>query len=151
MLCTLYLGPLAIAFLLITIRNSFVPKRNAKRREANREIAVQVEELAASELAPVRGQIRQGREELMSQFHGWFPMKYLTSYDVGACWKLVEDHRASTVQEVLNVYETELYRQRMENMASAQIFEAQRARRGAALGNIINAAGHSATIHTIRS
>lgn len=151
LLALMYFGPLPIAFILVALRNASVPKRNAKREEANRRIAGKVERLAASELAPVRQEMQKAREEFTHRFQGWFPAKYLTSADVGACWRLVEDHRASSVQEAINVYETELHRQRLENFAAAQVFEAQRAARVAALGNIINAVGHSATAGAIRS
>lgn len=145
------LAPVPTAFILIALRNASIPRRNAKREKANQKIAMQVEELAADELAPVRREMVKARAEFIKRFEGWFPAKYLTSDDVGACWRLVEDHRASSVQEAINVYETELHRQRLENYAAAQVFEAQRAVRVAALGNIINAVGHSATRGAIRS
>lgn len=80
-----------------------------------------------------------------------YPMTYLYDEAVGFCLQMVRGHRANTVGEALNLYETELHRRRMENLAQAQVAEQQRATQMAMLGNIINAAGHAMTASAVRS
>ena len=99
----------------------------------------------------ISAQINQVSEECQKSFRGWFPSRYLTSEDVGACWRLVSNHRASTVENAINEYKTQLHRQRLDDYAAAQVAEQQRSTRITALGNIIHAAGHGATVGANRA
>ena len=150
-----FLLPLPLALVasgvLVGVRNARIPKVNAHREHLNQQRAVQIAEEVAPEVAPLDAQLNQARQEFQSSFRGWFPTQYLTAEDVGECWRLVNNHRATTVEKAINEYETQLHRQRLENLAAAQIAEQQRTTKIAALGNIINAAGHGATIGAIRA
>jgi hypothetical protein len=147
--------PLPIALvasaIILGVRNARVAGVNERRRQTNRERAAEIQQLVAPELAPFEANLAQVRDEFDSRFRGWFPERYLTAEDVAACWRLVNDHRASTVSEAIREYETVLHRQRMENAALAQLAEQQRATRVAMLGNVINAVGHASTAGAIRS
>lgn len=133
------------------VRNAQIPKVNAKREQANQATANQIAEETWPEIAPIEAQLDQSRQEYQQGFRGWFPSKYLTSNDVGACWHIVHDHRASTVESAINAYETELHRQRLENLAASQLAEQQRATQAAKMGNMINAVGFGASIGTMRA
>lgn len=136
---------------LMGVRNARIPEVNAQRERLNQQRAAQIAVEVAPEVAPIEAQVNKVNQEFQSSFRGWFPRQYLTSEDVAACWRLVSSHRASTVEKAINEYETQLHRQRLENLAAAQIAEQQRSIKVAALGNIINAAGHGATIGAIRA
>ena len=142
---------LVTAGVLVGVRNARIPRVNAHREHINQQRSVKIGKDVAPEVAPFVAELNQARQEFQSSFDGWFPMQYLTAEDVGACWQLVNSHRATTVEKAINEYETQLHRQRLENLAAAQIAEQQRSTKIAELGNIINAAGHAATIGAIRA
>lgn len=140
------------AFLLVWLGNrKIVAKENAKREARNQQIANEIAAEVAPEIQQIEVQLAQTRQEYQANFRGWFPQKYLNSADVGACWHIVHDHRASTLESTLNVYETDLHRQRMENMAASQLAEQQRATRVAQTNGIINATMQGFTAGTIRA
>lgn len=151
----LFLLPLPVALVasgvIVGIRNARVPKVNAKRLHVNQERSYQIAEFVAPEIVPIVEQIRAVSREFNTHFKGFFPVEYCTTEDVGTCWRLVHDHRASTVVEARREHETLLHRQRLEDGASAQLAATQRAAKVAALGNVITAAGFGATIGTLRA
>lgn len=143
---------LVLAAVLLKIRNAKVPAQNERRQIRNEEISKDIEVAVAPQTARIRKEIARVRGEFRAAgFLGWFPEKYLTTEDVAACWEIVHDHRASTVQEVINVYRSDLHEAYMRDSATAQLAEQERATRVAMFGNIINAAGHASTQATIRA
>lgn len=145
--------PLALigAGVIVGVRNGKMPSTNAKREQQNIQIAEQIAADTWPEIEPLLVQLDLSRQEFSNGFAGWFPSKYLTATDVAECWHIVHDHRANTVQGAINVYETILHRQRLENLAAAQLAEQQRATRAAQMGSIITAAGFGASIATQRA
>ncbi|WP_119697590.1 hypothetical protein [Microbacterium halotolerans] len=150
---------LLVAFALSFFVAAFAVKRhNARLVRANEKIAAQNEQIAQQiqrditpEMQSLDNQLKTVQRQYRSErFADWFPETYQTLEDVAACWQLVHDHQASTVQEVINVYRQELHNQYLRDAADAQLAEQQRTARAVMLGNVINAAGHAATIGTIR-
>lgn len=141
---------LVVSAIIVGVRNARVPTINTVREQQNQQRATEIAQLVAPELAPFEVQLAEVRTEFDTRFRGWYPERYLTAEDVAACWRLVHDHRATTVTEVIREYETLLHRQRMENAAQAQLAEQQRATQVAMLGNLINAVGHSRTASAVR-
>jgi hypothetical protein len=163
------LGALAasfgLAWVIRFVRNRFVlRRRNAQVARTNQQIEQRNAQVAESnrgvemfnagihnrllQLDDQRNDVAVGLYEIVADR---YPMTYLYDEAVGFCLQMVRDHRADTVGEALNLYETELHRRRLENLAQAQVAEQHRATQMAMLGNIINAAGHAATAATVRS
>lgn len=148
-------APMVVTLLLAAIAAAvggrvIVPRINQARTAHNDAATEEVSRLAGPQLEPINSQLAIARAEFDAHFRDRFPERYLTLGDVAACWQLVHDHRASTVPDLINTYETELHRRRLENMASAQLAETERVRQATQLGNVINAVGHIATVGAIR-
>lgn len=151
----LFLLPLPLALIgagvIVVMRNRRIKATNSKRETQNQEIAQQIATDTWPQIQQVQAQLKQASQEYWEHYSGWFPSNYLTASDVAQCWHIVHNHRASTVQEAINIYETILHRQRLEDSAAAQFAATQRTANLVLLGNIVNAAGHAATISTVRS
>ncbi|MDQ4213187.1 hypothetical protein [Microbacterium capsulatum] len=145
--------PLALiaAGVIVPVRNRRVPAMNARIEQSNQQAAVRIGELTAPEIHPIDRQLVQARREYSDGYAGWFPEKYLSSADVAACWQIVHDHRASTVQEAVNRLLTDQHEQYLRDAASAQLVEQQRATRVAQMNGIINATMQGAMIGAIRA
>ncbi|MDP9904543.1 hypothetical protein [Arthrobacter bambusae] len=137
--------------ILVGVRNSRLPEMNAQIEQYNQETSKKIVEMAGPEVTPIESQLQQARQEFNSRYLGWFPEKYLSSVDVGECWQIVHDHRASTVQEAVNRYLTDQHEQYLRDAANAQLAEQQRATRVAQTNGIINAAMQAATIGAIQA
>ncbi|MDP9903128.1 hypothetical protein [Arthrobacter bambusae] len=156
------------AFLLWFLRNRFLLSKlqssthraNKKREHQNNMLHADWEqlseamsagnELVAAEERQIDLQFHLLANEFSQHVTGHFPAKYLDQEVVRFCASMVANHRANNVQDAINLYETELHRQRMENHAQAQLEEQQRATRVAMIGAVINAAGHAATAAAVR-
>lgn len=145
--------PLGLLFGGITtgINNSRIPAINARRRKANEAITQQIEQITAPEIKPLDDQLDKARQEYFEKYHGWFPERYLSSQDVGACWHIVHDHRATTIQDAVNRYLADLHELYMRTTAEKQLAEQQRATRVAIVNGIINASMQSAMISSMRA
>jgi len=159
------IGP---AFLLRFLRNRFLMSRlqelthraNKKREHENSVLQADWEhrqeamsagnELVAAEERHIDLQLQQLANQFSQYVHGRFPERYLDQEVVRFCASMVANHRANSVQDAINLYETELHRQRLENYAQAQLDEQRRATRVAMIGAVINAAGHAATAAAVR-
>lgn len=144
----LFLLILPVAFiaaaLLLAVQTLATPFVNAARQKRNRKRETAIAELVAPELYPIRAEIQEVTREFNARFLGFFPVDYCTTEDVGMCWRLVRDHRASTVVEARREHETLLHRQRLENGVAAQLDAAHRAAKVAAFGNVVSAVGFGA-------
>lgn len=140
----------ALAFLIVSLRNTVIlsaQHARAERINKQREIhndGVQVEEQR------VDAQLYQASRDFATHIGDSFPQKYLYEEDVAFCLTLVQNHRATTVPEVINLFETERHRQRMEDLQAWQLDEARRTRKLVAVGTVVNAAMQGAIIGTLR-
>lgn len=150
-----FLFPLPIALVvagfIVGLANVRIRRVNKHRVQMNQQIEVMIAAELAPEVARTETQITEAREEFQRNFYGWFPERFLTPEDVAACWQIVHNHRASTVQETINAYQNDLHHRRVEDIAGDQLAEQKRQTRVAMLGNFINAAGHAATTNAVRS
>lgn len=142
---------LLLAGVIVAIHNARLAAGNAKRELRNRETAAEIDALLAPEVAPLDRQLAEGRRAYREGYDGWFPEKLLSSTDVGACWQIVHDHRATTVQEVVNRYRTDQHEQFLRDAATAQLTEQQRATRVAQVNGILNVGMQGAMMGTIRA
>lgn len=140
---------LVLAGILTAVRNQRVPDMNARLQAANQEVGHRIAHLVAPEVAPIDAQLAVARQEFKDGYAAWFPEKFLSSADVGAIWRIVHDHRASSVQEAVNRYLTDQHEQFVRDAASAQLAEQERATRVARTNGIISTAMQGAMIGTM--
>lgn len=142
---------LVFAGVTVIVHNLAVPRRNAKRERANQVIAAQVEQDLAPLMKPIEAELAAAARALRDAYSGWFPEAYLSSDDIGACWRIVHDHRASTMEDAINRYLTDQHEQYLRDAARAQFESQERTARRAMVGNMINLAGHWGTQAALRS
>lgn len=140
---------LILAGVLVAVRNRRLPAENARIEATNRVTAQRIAELAAPEVEPIKQQLTAARKEYREHYSGWFPDKYLNSVDVGACWHIVHDGRAFSVQQAVNALIEDQRHQALLDMHAAQIAEQQRATRVAQVNGVINASMQGAMIGTM--
>ncbi|MCC3272809.1 hypothetical protein MUK71_12215 [Arthrobacter zhangbolii] len=141
---------LALASAIWLVRNRLVlPRLHARTEQINQQRVTHNQAVSADEQR-VDAQLTQASRDFASDIGNRFPQAYLYDEAVGFCLQLVRDHRASTIHDAINLYETERYRQRMENLQAWQLAEAQQTRKLMALGTVVNAAMQGAMIGTVR-
>lgn len=149
----LFLTPLPVALILAAVivaaRNGRLSAENAQIEAANQAAAQRIGELAAPEVGSIDQQLAAARTEYRNYYQDFFPEKYRNSVDVGACWHIVHDGRASTVQEAVNALVEDQRHQAVLDMHAAQIAEQQRATRVAQVNGVINASMQGAMIGTM--
>ncbi|MFV0428593.1 MAG: hypothetical protein ACK5KO_04085 [Arachnia sp.] len=149
----LMLAPFPVALVLagavVAVHDARLPRVNRKRQSSNDEIRSEIESDVAAETEPIDAELRQIGLSIEPSMTGWFPRSYCYEDAVGFCLGVVRDHRAATVEQALNLYETTRHQQRLENLASAQLAEQRRVAHLTMVGNVINAAGHAATIAAV--
>lgn len=128
---------------LLPKQGTRVQRINGQRKAHN--------ETVWSEEHQVDAQLKQAGQNLAQHIGNSFPQAYLHEDAIVFCIHVVRNHRANDVTSALNLYETELHRQRVENTQAAQLAEAQRARKLQAVGNVMNAAATGAAIGAVRS
>ena len=115
----LVLGVLISAIMLV-VHNAKVKRHNASEdaatnsREAHNEQVHGLEKAVVDEINSLVGEYRDN-------YQGKFPAAYLLANAVAHMWQLVDNYRASTLQEVVNVYEGDMHRQRIENQNQAML------------------------------
>ena len=119
LLGNLVLGVLISAIMLV-VHNAKVKRHNASEdaatnsREAHNEQVHELEKAVVDEINSLVGEYRDN-------YQGKFPAAYLLANAVAHMWQLVDNYRASTLQEVVNVYEGDMHRQRIENQNQAML------------------------------
>lgn len=119
LLGNLVLGVLISAIMLV-VHNAKVKRHNAsedaatKSREAHNEQVHELEKAVVDEINSLVGEYRDN-------YQGKFPAAYLLANAVAYMWQLVDNYRASTLQEVINVYEGDMHRQRIESQNRAML------------------------------
>ena len=115
----LVLGVL-ISVIMLVVHNAKVKRHNAsedaatKSREAHNEQVHELEKAVVDEINSLVGEYRDN-------YQGKFPAAYLLANAAAYMWQLVDNYRASTLQEVINVYEGDMHRQRIESQNRAML------------------------------
>lgn len=138
-----------LAILIVYLRNRFLlsmqhsrAKRINQQREAHNQ-AVWAEE------KQVNAQLKQAGQDFSDQIGTWYPQAYLYEEALAFCTQVIQNHRAKDIEGALNLYETELHRQRVENNQAALMAEQQRTQKLMIVGNVMNAALTGAAIGSI--
>lgn len=117
-------GNLVVAALISTIM-LVVHNVKAKRHNAREEAATDAREVHNEQIHErekvVVDEINSLVGEYRDNYQGKFPAAYLLANAVAHMWQLVDNYRASTLQEVINVYEGDMHRQRIENQNQAML------------------------------
>ena len=119
LLGNLVLGVL-ISVIMLVVHNAKVKRHNASEdsatnsREAHNEQVHELEKAVVDEINSLVGEYRDN-------YQGKFPAAYLLANAVAYMWQLVDNYRASTLQEVINVYEGDMHRQRIESQNRAML------------------------------
>lgn len=119
LLGNLVLGVLISAIMLV-VHNAKVKRHNAREEAATDAREVHNEQVHGLEKAVV-DEINSLVGEYRDNYQGKFPAAYLLANAVAHMWQLVDNYRASTLQEVVNVYEGDMHRQRIENQNQAML------------------------------
>ena len=118
------LGNLVVAALITAIM-LVVHNVKAKRHNAREEAATDAREVHNEQIHErekvVVDEINSLVGEYRDNYQGKFPAAYLLANAVAHMWQLVDNYRASTLQEVINVYEGDMHRQRIENQNQAML------------------------------
>lgn len=143
---------LVLAFAIVLLRNKLVlPKQHAWAEQVNRQRDASNSAVRAEE-QQIDAQLQQAGHDFAQNIGtGFFPEAYRYEDAVVFCIQAVQNHRADSVGQAINLYESELSRRRVEDMQAEQLAEAQRARKLQAVGNVINATMQGAAIGTMRA
>ena len=136
---------LAITFLVgIPLGTKVFRNMGAKRREKkNLEIEAQNNLIAASNeeiegtIAELQNTLEAVRRQWIDEVLPWYPADYNTSYAVDCFCRYVKTQRASTIQEMVNIYETEMHQKRMENSQKKILSKQQEMVNQQRLGNVL--------------
>lgn len=109
-----------IAAIMLVVHNAKVKRHNAREEAATDAREVHNEQVHGLEKAVV-DEINSLVGEYRDNYQGKFPAAYLLANAVAHMWQLVDNYRASTLQEVVNVYEGDMHRQRIENQNQAML------------------------------
>ena len=121
---TIGLG-IGLGFLIVSVRNRRLPRAIANVERINRE--------RAEHNAPVEAELRHMLHDLdrmqsdyaHARVPDWYPVSYLFEDALRFCIGMLRDHRASSVQEAVNLYEETQHRQRLEQ-GQQNLLEGQR-------------------------
>lgn len=127
----------------VDAKNASIKQENSAIEAHNRRVQGQAHQLDS--------ELHAAAQDYARRFASGFPQSYLYDEAVGFVRDAVQNHRADTVGQAINLYEQVLHQRRMEQGQAAQLAEAKRATRALWIGNAINVAGHQATQATIRS
>lgn len=119
LLGNLVVGALISAIMLV-VHNVKAKRHNAREEAATDAREVHNEQVHGLEKAVV-DEINSLVGEYRDNYQGKFPAAYLLANAVAHMWQLVDNYRASTLQEVINVYEGDMHRQRIENQNQAML------------------------------
>ena len=97
---------------------------NAAIDQSNQQVEANNQALAQS-IEQTKQEIFAVQQQWASQVAPWYPMDYDSIEAVDFFLAAVRNHRATTVQEMVNLYETEMHQRRME-AGQQQILNQQR-------------------------
>lgn len=139
------------AGILLFFNRVLLPRKHASTQAVNEQREVHNRAVWAEE-QQVNAQLNKAGQDF-AQHVGtqFFPQAYLHQEAVAYCADMVHNHRANTVSEAINHYETDMWRRRMEQGQAAMIAEQQRTQKLVAIGTVVNAAMTGAAIGTMRA
>jgi hypothetical protein len=141
---------LILATAIVLVRNKLIlPRQNGRAERINLQREAHNDAVWAEE-QQVDAQLNQASRDFATSIGTRFPQAYLYDEAVVFCLQMVQNHRAASVSDALNLYDTELKHRQIQDMHAAQLAETQRMRKQAAVGNVINAAMQGAVIGTLR-
>lgn len=112
--------------LAVRIRNVYVSVANERIVESNQSARDAALNRASSELAPIRQEVSDIQHSYNAEgYQEWFPKKYLTMESVSAMWHIVNDARADTIKDAVNLYIQDCHNQHMRQAADQQTAIAQ--------------------------
>lgn len=124
---------------------SLVHRANERRQQSNRELAVRVRDATAD----VDAKLVESGRVYATRFASMYPEAYVYSDAVAFCVNAIRNHRADSVGESINLYETERHRQRLEQNQEQMLEEQHLIRRQQAGQAVVNAALQGATLGAI--
>lgn len=139
-----------LAVLVVFVRNRFVLHVQWSRAHRINQQRKTHNQTVWAEEQKVNGQLKQVGKDLSESIGNWYPQNYLYDEAVSYCAQAINNHRANTITDAIEVYEKELHRQRMENLQAWDLAEQQRTQKLVAVGNVMNAALTGAAIGTMR-
>ena len=108
-------------------KNAAIDRNNAQVEANNQALAQSIEQ--------TKREIFTTQQRWAAEVAPWYPMDYDSIDAVDFFLTAVRNHRASTVQEMVNLYETERHQRRMEQ-GQQQIHQQQRIGNMLQLGNL---------------
>lgn len=141
-------GTIGTVFWIFRNKSAFKANSNAERMnqqidEHNQQTYAQAQQIAA--------QLNEAGRIYTSRFAEGYPDAYAYDDAVGFAIQAVQNHRANTVGDAINLYEQVLHQQRMEQSQQAMLAEQERTRKQMAVGFVVNAALQGATIAAVNN
>ena len=121
--------------------NVKIDKQNEQIDAHNRQVYAQAQAIAE--------QLNEAGRIYSVSFAAGYPEAYAYDDAVGFALQAVQNHRANTVGEAINLYEQFRHQQRMEQSQQAMLAEQERTRKQMAVGFVVNAALQGATIAAV--
>lgn len=139
-----------LTFLILLFRNKLIlPKHNARIEVLNQQRDTHNEAVWAEEQR-VNDQLNQAARDLAAHRGNSFPQAYLYDDAVAFCVEAVNNHRASSVEAAINLYEEARHRQRVEDAQADMLAEQQKMRKLQAVSAVIGGIQQGAAIGAIR-
>lgn len=139
-----------LAILVVYLRNRFwLSKQHSRANRANQQREAHNQSVWIEE-QQINAELGQAGQDLSARIGTWYPQAYLHEEALAFCTQVIRNHRANSIENALNLYETELYRQRTENNQAALLAEQHRTQKIVAIGNVMNAALTGAAMGTMR-
>lgn len=108
-------------------KNAAIEQRNAQVETTNQTLAQNIEQ--------TKREIFAVQQRWANEVAPWYPMDYDNIEAVDFFYAAVRNHRATTVQEMVNLFETEMHQRRME-AGQQQMLDQQRIGNMLQLGNL---------------
>lgn len=135
---------IGLATVAVFLRNRFLMSKQQAKTQRLADQTRQHNASVQAEEQRIDAQLYQTVHDIDKHAGDKFPQTYLHTEAVSFCLQMVQDHRAETVGQALNLYEATLHQRCLENLTAAQLEEQRRTTKVAMLDNIISAAGHGA-------
>lgn len=138
-------GTVAGIFIRRHVNRKSIPQTN-QRIAANNEVREAQNRQVAQQIEATDRELQQVRQQLGGIIAGRFPERYLHIEAVGFCLRMIQDMRADTVGQAINLYEEQL--RHNDQMAAQQriVEETQQVRRQVMVGTVVNSAMQGAAM-----
>ncbi|MDC4232191.1 hypothetical protein M3T53_00465 [Actinomyces sp. B33] len=123
---------------------------NVRAEESNR-VAMAANAVIEQNALAISQRMNELSRALQNEYIGVFPNQYFDEGIVTYLFTLVDNYRATTLPEAINLFEEEQHRMRMERGQQQIIEEQKRMQRLQVMSTMINTAMQAATISEIRT